>query len=492
MTGADVSSLAAGRQRSKICAGISRIPSWSARYRVLLMVTDAVAIAFALVLTYIFRFGDDAVVLVSGSRLSYPAVGFLVGALGLLILEAVESRSCQVFGAGLEEYRRVINASLFTFGVVAIVSYLAQAEISRIFFMASLLVGVVLLLTGRWFCRAYLNRVRSAGRALTPTVLVGDHDLVVEAVRDMRRRPEAGYLPGAVCVIGGSPAADEDLHGLRRVEYAELVDFLERGQSKAVAIAGGLSRPAVRRLAWDLENVPVELLFVPRFADVAGPRISMRAVDGLNLTQVDLPRHSGWNHVLKRGFDLVLSYVALILLFPVLVMIALAIKLDDGGPVIFRQQRVGLHGEPFTIHKFRTMSVDAEARFAALKAASISSGPLFKMAVDPRVTSVGRILRRLSLDELPQFWTVLRGRMSVVGPRPHLAHELDEFPDEGLRRLLIKPGITGLWQVSGRSDLPLEESIRLDLSYVENWSLTGDVVIVLKTVRAVVRPRGAY
>lgn len=191
-------------------------------------------------------------------------------------------------------------------------------------------------------------------------------------------------------------------------------------------------------------------------------------------------------------FDVVFSALALLFLTPVLLVIAVAIFLDDPGPIIFRQQRVGLRGKPFTIHKFRSMAVDAEARLEALRSQSTGNGPLFKMDADPRITPVGRVLRKYSLDELPQFWTVLRGRMSVVGPRPHLERELDEFPDVGLRRLLIKPGITGLWQVSGRSDLNLEDSMKLDLRYVQNWSLLGDVAIVLKTIKAMISPQGAY
>jgi len=188
----------------------------------------------------------------------------------------------------------------------------------------------------------------------------------------------------------------------------------------------------------------------------------------------------------------VFSVLALVLLAPIMLVVAIAIYVDDPGPIIFRQQRIGLRGQPFTIHKFRSMAVDAESRLAALRAQSIGNGPLFKMENDPRLTRVGRFLRKYSLDELPQFWTALKGDMSVVGPRPHLEKELDQFPDEGLRRLLIKPGITGLWQVSGRSDLSLEDSIKLDLRYVENWSIVGDLVIVLQTVKAMVTPKGAY
>lgn len=233
-------------------------------------------------------------------------------------------------------------------------------------------------------------------------------------------------------------------------------------------------------------------MFVPWLTDVAGPRLSIRQVQDLSLTQVELPKYAGWNHMLKRAFDIAFAATAIIALSPILAVIAFLVKREDGGPVLFRQERIGHGGQPFQILKFRTMHVDAEARLASLISRSGADGPLFKMENDPRITKIGRILRKYSLDELPQFFNALGGSMSVVGPRPHLAHELEQYPHEGLRRLLIKPGVTGLWQVSGRSDLSFEQSVRLDLRYVENWSLIGDVTIILKTVRTVVSPQGAY
>lgn len=210
------------------------------------------------------------------------------------------------------------------------------------------------------------------------------------------------------------------------------------------------------------------------------------------MLHVDLPRYSGTKYWLKRSFDVFFAAAALVALSPVLGLVALAIKLDDGGPVLFRQERIGLGGEPFVIHKFRTMCADAEAKIDALIAEAGGQALLFKLEHDPRITRIGSTLRKFSLDELPQFWTVLRGGMSIVGPRPQVSREVAEYTDAAHRRLLIKPGITGLWQVNGRSQLSLEESIRLDLRYVENWSLTGDLAIIMKTVRTVLRPRGAY
>lgn len=481
-------------ERSSRPAGLAdRLRSWGGKYRLLVFTVDFVVIAIVMIISHIFRFDADFAT-VGAKQLLEP---LLIGVTWFGLLSITESRQIKHFGSGLTEYRRVIRGSFYAFGAVAIGSYLFQAEVSRFYFVVSLPLGVGLLLAGRWACRVLLGVLRTSGRALTRAIVIGRPGQIDEAVRDMTRHPEAGYVPVAVCVMradGGEPPETD----LPQIAFKSLPDYMRLHEGAAgraigaVVVAGGLSRHTTRRLSWGLDGDQAELLIIPRIADVAGPRLHMRSVEGLGLMQVELPRYSGWNYHLKRAFDIVFAIVALVLLSPVFLAIAIAIKADDPGPVLFRQERVGRGGRPFVIHKFRSMATDAEARLDALRAKSIGNGALFKMEHDPRVTRVGRVLRKLSLDELPQFWTVLRGDMSVVGPRPHLEKELAEFPDAGLRRLMIKPGITGLWQVNGRSSLSLEESVRLDLSYVENWSLSGDVAIILRTVRAVLRRDGAH
>jgi len=464
--------------------------SWYRPYRVRLVVTDAAMIVITLAVTFALVFGPDAPP--DGGPLSYPALCCLFGVVWLLVLETVDSRGRRVLGSGMEEYRRVIDASLYSIAILGVSTQLVGTELPRGFFLLGLPLGIGLLLLGRWLLRRALNLTRRSGRGLTPVVIVGDENHIRDAIRDMKRFPEAGYQPAAICVVGQTAGAFADAPGLRHVDHDALRDLVDEGAVGAVAVAGGLSRDSVRRLSWSLENSPVELLFVPQLTDVAGPRISVRKVEGIGLLHVELPRYSGWNHVVKRGFDIAFSLLALALLSPVLLAVALAIKLDDGGPVLFRQQRVGLRGETFTIHKFRTMSLDAEAKIDQMIASAGGTALLFKVENDPRVTRLGRVLRKYSLDELPQFWTVVRGHMSVVGPRPQVAREVAEYGTDTHRRLLTKPGITGLWQVSGRSDLSVEDSIRLDLAYVENWSLTGDLAIILRTVKVVLFPNGAY
>jgi exopolysaccharide biosynthesis polyprenyl glycosylphosphotransferase len=248
----------------------------------------------------------------------------------------------------------------------------------------------------------------------------------------------------------------------------------------------------LQRLAWQLEGTSAELVVAPVLMEVAGPRVHVTGVLGLPLLRVSAPTFTGARRVVKEIVDKIGALLLLTVLAPVLMAIAAAIRLGDRGPALYRQRRVGRDGKPFTILKFRTMVVDADRRRDKLLAGNEAAGPLFKMRRDPRVTPIGSVLRRFSIDELPQLVNVVRGTMSLVGPRPPLPEEVEAYGPDMLRRLLVKPGLTGLWQVSGRSDLPWDEAVRLDLRYVEDWSLALDALILWKTVRAVVRGQGAY
>jgi exopolysaccharide biosynthesis polyprenyl glycosylphosphotransferase len=256
--------------------------------------------------------------------------------------------------------------------------------------------------------------------------------------------------------------------------------------------ADAINPQVMRKLGWDLEARGVRLIVAPALTDIAGPRIHARPVAGLPLIHVDFPTFEGRRHSAKRAFDIIASGLGLVLLSPVFLLLTILVRRDSPGPAFFRQERVGLNGKRFAMHKFRSMVPDAEAQLRTLLDQSDGNGVLFKLKQDPRVTKVGAVLRRYSLDELPQLIDVFRGDMSLVGPRPPLAHEVEQYDDWSHRRLLVKPGITGLWQVSGRSELSWEDSVRLDLYYVENWSLTGDIIILWRTLKAVIRPVGAY
>lgn len=466
-------------------------PSWYVKYRRVLIAVDIASLGVAVFVTFALLFvGHQQVV---GTQfVTYSWLAPLLVAIWVVVMGAADTRSLQILGVGLEEYRRIIVASLMLFGGVAIMSYMFEWRLARSLFLTTLPLGIALLVLGRWLLRKKLQRLRRQGRALTKTVVVGSSHAVADVVAQLRRGIIAGYGAVAVHLTDGVERAAEAGVDLPSYDGAAFRSELNRGAIGAVILTDGLNREQTRRLAWQLENRPIQMMFVPRLVDVAGPRMQVREAEGLSFVHVDLPRFTGAKLAMKRAFDVLFSLVALVLLAPIFLVIAILIKCDDRGPVFFRQQRVGRYGEPFTIHKFRTMCIDAEAKIDALIAANGGAALLFKLEEDPRITPIGRFLRKYSLDELPQFWSVLRGGMSVVGPRPQVSREVAEYSDIHHRRLLIKPGITGLWQVNGRSELSMEESIRLDLRYVENWTLVGDMTIVLKTVGVVARPDGAY
>jgi len=466
-----------------------RAPAWTKRLRVVLVLVDLSAIAAAACLTA--ALADEPVEVLGAATVPLPIVAavFVLG--WVVALGATRSRSLRLVGAGLEQYRRVLTGSVCFACGLGIAAVVLDLQVSPLCFAVALSSGLVSALVGRWLVRRVVVGRRIRGESLTPTLVVGPANQAAELIADLRRRPDAGYSACGVCLQADAPGATIP-DQVRHHPAEQLAAAALSGLYGAVMVCDGLDGAAVRSLAWELENSPVEMILLPRLADVAGPRLQVSDVEGLALVHVDLPQFSGRKLWWKRGFDLIFSALALILLLPVFLLVALLIKLDDGGPVIFRQERIGRNGKPFVIHKFRTMCVDAEAQIDALIQSCGGEALLFKLEHDPRVTRLGAMLRRYSIDELPQFWSVIRGGMSVVGPRPQVSREVAEYTDRHYRRLLIKPGITGLWQVSGRSELSMEESIRLDLRYVENWSIMGDLTIIVKTVRVVVLPSGAF
>jgi exopolysaccharide biosynthesis polyprenyl glycosylphosphotransferase len=321
----------------------------------------------------------------------------------------------------------------------------------------------------------------------------------------LRRETYHGLSVVAACVAGfpaGGAPSDLMVRTVgSQVEAVPVIAGLDdvtgtvaRYQADTVAVLAcpEMSGPRLRELAWELEKTNTELCLAPALLDVAGPRTTIRPVAGLPLLHMDHPEFTGIRRVVKAAFDRAVAGLALLLCGPLFLAVALAIRLGDGGPVLFRQVRVGLDGRYFTVFKFRTMVPEAEQLKAELNAQNEGGGLLFKIRVDPRVTRVGALLRRWSLDELPQLINVLIGDMSLVGPRPALPQEAALYGDTVRRRLAVKPGMTGLWQISGRSDLSWDESVRLDLRYVENWSIVLDLQILWKTGSAVLRGAGAY
>ncbi|MBT2484570.1 MULTISPECIES: sugar transferase [unclassified Microbacterium] len=471
-------------------ATLERRRQWERRYRMRLRITDAAVILFAVGLTATFQL----VVGVAGSEILRGGVPLV--ALWYLMLSALHTRDAALFRASATEYRGVVHASGLAFGIIAIVAVLLAWKSMQLTLLLGLPVGVLTLLVTRWLWRRWLQAQRAYGRFASRTLVVGNRDDVEYVVRTLHPIGASGYqVVGATLLDGNAREID-----IQNAQFPVLGNVntvatvaAQLGADTIIVASRPEGEPEfVKKLSWQLEGTAAELVLSSRLTDVAGPRISFAPVEGLPLIQVQIPRYEGGQHVLKRALDIAVAAIALIpiaLLAPVL---AVLVKLDSPGPVFFFQERVGRDGRRFKMVKFRSMKTDAEQQLAALKEQNQGAGLLFKMKDDPRVTRVGRILRKLSLDELPQFWNVLVGDMSVVGPRPPLPSEVTAYDGTVFRRLYIKPGITGLWQVSGRSDLSWDESVRLDLRYVENWSVMNDLQIMWRTAKAMVQPSGAY
>ena len=420
----------------------------------------------------------------------------VIAATWLAALAAFRTRDSHVVGVGVLEYRRVLNATATAFGSFAVVVLLLQIADTRSYFVVAAPLGAGGLLLGRWLWRKWLMAQRRLGHYLARAIVVGSRAEAQYVAEQISRHAGAEYrLVGA--------AVDDDDRGDLVVQGTRIpiVGGVSDGAAAAaeyradsVIVAGQLrgGGQTIRQLSWDLEGTATELVLTSRLADVAGPRIHFRPVEGLPLLHVEIPTFDGWRHVLKRTFDIAFAGTALVLLAPVFVD-----HRDQHPP---RRRRPGLlpadplrtRRRDLQMFKFRSMVKTAEQDLASVLDRDEGAGVLFKMRNDPRVTRVGRVLRGHSLDELPQFWNILVGDMSVVGPRPPLVCEVEAYERDVRRRLMIKPGMTGLWQISGRSDLSWEESVRLDLYYVENWSLTGDLMIVWRTAKTVIDARGAY
>ena len=400
----------------------------------------------------------------------------------------------RIIGLGSDEFRRVLNGAVGLTAGLAIFSYAARLEIAREYVGIALPSALLFDLFTRFLLRKRLHRLRDSGACMRRAVAVGHPQAVADLVNELRREPYHGLTVIAACLAGAALRPDE-IAGVPVLGGLDDVISAVRGSDAdtvAVLTCPELKPVQLRQLAWELEKTDTDLCLAPALLDVAGPRTSVRAAAGLPLLYVDHPDLSGLRQVIKSLFDKVAAASALLLLAPVMLTIALMIRLEDGGPALFKQVRVGKAGRPFRLYKFRTMVPEAEQQKAALHKHNEGAGVLFKIRDDPRITKVGGRLRRWSLDELPQLINVLLGQMSLVGPRPALPEEAAKYGDYVRRRLAVRPGLTGLWQIHGRSDLSWDEAVRLDLRYVENWSLAFDLLILWKTWPAVARGHGAY
>lgn len=468
---------------------------WTVRYKGLLITIDLLVVVATLYLAV----NVAGIPWVRGERpLAEPSgtlVACITGAIWLLLLAAGGSRSPRVVGTGATEYRRVGQATLIAFAVSALLAYVFDVQDLRTFFGVGIGVGFALALVCRWAARRWLIGQRAAGRMMRSVLLVGSPESILSVARDIERKTAAGFKVVGACtpsglVAGGVPGTNIPVSG--SIDNLPQALAVTGADTVIITSANELSAGQVRELSWQLEPGHQHLVVAPSLTDIGGPRLHIRPVNGLPLVHVETPRYEGGKLHMKRLFDAVASGGLVFLLSPALLIIALLVRASSPGPILFRQPRIGLRGETFEMLKFRSMYVDAEERLAEIARDDEGNGIMFKMKDDPRVTPIGKFLRRYSLDELPQLFNVLLGSMSLVGPRPPLEREVVQYSDHVHRRFLVKPGITGLWQVSGRSDLDWEETVRLDLFYVENWTFTGDLHILVRTARAVLAGEGAY
>ena len=463
-----------------------RLSTWTRDYLRQVALADLGCAVVGVFIAAQVRFGSDVTAMYLGLSLALPV-------LWIVALWLAGAYDVRFIGTGSDEYRKVLNAGVSLTAAVAIFSYTVNLQLSRAYVVIALPSVTVFDLFARFAMRKRLHARRMRGKCLHNVVAVG-HELAVAAlITELGRDRYHGLTVVGACVV--RPGECDEVVGVPI--YGGLDDVTAAvkafdADTVAVTTCPEMDGIRLRSLAWELEKTGTDLCVSPALLDVAGPRTTIRPTAGLTLLHVDHPQLSGFRLVLKGLFDRCAAAAALVMLAPVMAALAAIVWLQDRGPALFTQMRVGKDGHSFRMYKFRTMVVDAEQRRTQLLPSNDSDGVLFKLRQDPRVTAVGAHLRRLSLDELPQLFNVFLGHMSLVGPRPALPDEAEKYAEHVRRRLVVKPGLTGLWQVNGRSDLSWEESVRLDLRYVENWSFALDLQILWKTISVLMRGSGAY
>ena len=463
-----------------------RLSTWTRDYLREVALADLGCAVLGVFIAAQVRFGSYVTPMYLGLSLALPV-------LWIAALWLAGAYDVRFIGTGSDEYRKVLNAGVSLTAAVAIFSYAVNLELSRVYVVIALPSVTVFDLFARFAMRKRLHQKRASGKCTHNVVAVGHELAVADLVTELGRDRYHGLTVVGACVV--RPGECDEVVGVP--VYGGLDDITAAvkafdADTVAVTACPEMDGVRLRSLAWELEKAGTDLCVSPALLDVAGPRTTIRPTAGLTLLHVDHPQLAGFRLVLKGLFDRCAAAAALVMLAPVMAALAAAIWLQDRGPALFTQTRVGKDGHSFRMYKFRTMVVDAEQRRTQLLPSNDSDGVLFKLRKDPRVTAVGAHLRRLSLDELPQLFNVFLGHMSLVGPRPALPDEAEKYAEHVRRRLVVKPGLTGLWQVNGRSDLSWEESVRLDLRYVENWSFALDLQIMWKTISVMMRGSGAY
>nr|WP_165137834.1 sugar transferase [Microbacterium amylolyticum] len=481
-----------------VAAGKPASFDWRARYAGYLRITDSLIVLAAVFGSQIGWLGFHTDLAMPAAFRAWPILTsytllsvLLVGA-WLIGLALNDTRSDRVIGVGSDEYRRIFDTSVMLFGIIAIFGFAFRVEIARGYLLIALPAGLGGLVLARYFWRIWLRKQRRKGQYSARVLLVGSEASVKHISNELKRTKASGYVVAGACIPSGRVAGElsgSDIPVMGSVNSVERAIEVTGADTVVITSTDELGPQRVKQISWSLEAGKQHLVLAPNLTDIAGPRIHTRPVSGLPLMHVETPRFSAGQRFVKRMMDLFGSFFIIAVLSPVLIVIAALVKFTSRGPVIYKQTRIGRHGREFQMLKFRSMKVGADAELASLlDAQDYGNKVQFKMKDDPRVTGIGRILRKYSLDELPQLFNVLGGSMSLVGPRPPILREVELYDDHVHRRFLVKPGMTGLWQVSGRNTLSWDDSVRLDLSYVENWSVMGDIVILFKTFKAALMP----
>ncbi|MFT4188385.1 MAG: sugar transferase [Aeromicrobium sp.] len=470
----------------------------------ILFISDALTLSLALLFANLVKFSSknpNPEINILWFTVGYEALGVAIGSAWLANLQVAGARDYRIIGVGALEYRRIVRASILTFGILSILSLLFKVDMSRGYLLIAFPAGLAGLLVGRKIMRVWLRRERRSGKYVANALLIGGSD----SARYVADWLDLHVGAGGVRVTGvwtpdEKKSADQVLEIGDRVipvlgSDGELSDALEMAHARRVIVTDSehLGHHGIKELIWELSEEDADLMISPNIFDVSRSRLQLTMLASMPFLHVEDPRYGDASSLGKVLFDRLGALALMVVFAPVLLVAAVSVKLSSSGPIFYKQERVGRDGRKFEMIKFRSMYVDADSRLATLLAESGSAmAPLAKLQDDPRVTPVGAFIRRYSVDELPQLFNVLMGSMSLVGPRPQRQFEVDTYDAKARRRLRVLPGMTGLWQVSGRSDLSWEEALRLDIYYVENWSITGDVLILWKTFRAVFWPEGAY
>ena len=489
-------------------------PHWSYVYNATLVVLDALMVLISMVIIMgIHPSSRDFI-----SQNQFPgndvlAITGMLVTVWLLSLAGTQIYTRHMMGEGYEVYSKIILAGFYSIITLCTIIYLFKLSVPRQIVLAAPALSVVLTLIERWLMRNSLQRNRARGEYNYATVLVGSPAGIHQAIKELDHNTALGYAPVAICPVananGGSgesmaqhlvqvpfTPANQREQSLRILPLnSHLPQTAKNLGARTMLITDVMSRysETMRTLSLAMESMGIELAFSASVADIDGADIHLRNNPSMPVFTARLPQYSTRTRIIKRVMDIIGALLALIVSSPVMAVVAILVRAEDGGPAIYKQQRIGLYGKPFTLYKFRSMRVGADKMVGKLAAENGIEGRfLFKLHDDPRVTKIGRFIRKTSLDEFPQFINVLTGTMSLVGPRPPLSVEVAQYNSLYSTRLLVKPGITGLWQVSGRGDLSKEESERLDVSYVERWSINGDIAILLKTITAVLKGTGSY